>query len=440
MDTAPRDARPARLPSGSLTAIVDQAVNSGGSFLTTVIMARALHLHGFGTYSLLFAAILTLNGLVNTIGSEPVRTLGVAGSPRLRRQYAGAQLLAVTAVAVPTALLLALALLGFLHLGVDAAAAVGTALLSACLFETMRALGASRHEWRHILIADCAAQGVKLSALALLLASDAVSVPLAFWALALSTLSGALMLRALGIVGTRPTRAYFLQQMRAHLRYGKWLTLESVVFVLSTQLYLYLIALLVDVPSAGGFNAAQTLVNAVNLLWMGITAYAMSTGRGILIEQGALAWRTWLMRTGTSLLVAVALVLVLISLAAHPLLAALFSPRFAQYAYQVPLLALAALATAGNGLLSVAFRTLEMPQMGFRGKALSALVTAVIAYPLVSNLGTTGAAIGMIVTQICWASVYLWGLNRIQADWAGRVERLRMAHAGERQRFEAEVP
>jgi len=184
----------------------------------------------------------------------------------------------------------------------------------------------------------------------------------------------------------------------------------------------------VDVTSVGAYGAAQTLVNVVNLLWMGATSFSISTGRAILLQDGAQAWRRWLLKTGYSLLAVVILILTAISLAAEPLLGSLFSPPYARYAYVVPALAIAGVLTAGNSLLGATFRTLNLPQMGFHGKAVSAVITLLISVPLVRHWGAMGAAGGMIITQLCWLAVYLWGLHRIQADWVQRIDSLRLTY------------
>jgi Na+-driven multidrug efflux pump len=66
--------------------------------------------------------------------------------------------------------------------------------------------------------------------------------------------------------------------------------------------------------------------------------------------------------------------------------------------------------------------------MGFRGKAVSAVVTSLIGIPLIRELGITGAALGMIVTQVCWTAVYLWGLRSIRSSWAARIDGIRTAY------------
>ena len=418
----------AALNSGSALAVADQAINSLASFLTTVIMARALGAQDFGTYSLLFVTMLTLNGFVNTVVSEPIRTLGVNAASGSRARYVGAQLISALCVGVAIATLVAATLVIVLRLDAAVAMSVGAAVLTAGVLEAMRALAASRHEWKHVLVGDAITQAAKLGALFVLMEAGHASVGNGYWVLAAAAAAGALAFFTLGAKPAPPGRDFLFAQVRSHVRYGRWLSLESIVYLLSTQLYMYLIALLVDVKSAGAFAAAQTLINAVNVVWMGITSFSTSTARGILLQQGAEAWRRWLLAAGVWVVGLVALIVMAISLFAQQLMSLLFTAAYAQYAYVVPILAVASILTVINALLSVAFRTIEMPQMGFRGKALSAVVTMLVALPLIRDFGVAGAAFGMIVTQLCWTGVYLWGLRSIRGDWALRIDGIRQAY------------
>jgi O-antigen/teichoic acid export membrane protein len=408
--------------------VIDQSVNSLANFLTTALLARALSLADFGVYSLLFAAMLTLNGLVNTVVAEPVRTLGVSGTGHLQRRYAGAVLAIVLAVATLAAAAVALYVACGTGAGYRAALALAAAILVGGVFEVMRALAASRLQWSTVLLGDCTSQGTKLLLLAPLFFRGTLSVEAAFWAVAAGVCGGMAVLYLLGIRPEPPGRGYLLALLRTHFAFGKWLSLEGVVYLLSTQLYLYLIALFVAVSAAGAFNAVQTLVNAVNALWMGITTYSMSAARSVLLAEGPRAWQHWLRRTATWLATSVALLLLLISLNATQLLGMLFKPEYAPYAYLAPVLSCAAVLAVINSMLSVAFRSVNLPQMGFRGKAVSAVVTIVICVPLVRHFGVLGAAAGMVVTQLCWLLVYLWGLRVTSADLAGRIQGIRTDH------------
>ena len=71
-------------------ALIDQAVVSGGNFLTTLVLVRSLSQVDFGTYSLIFLALLSLNTLHSSLVIYPLtlavaQTHGIAGREALGR-------------------------------------------------------------------------------------------------------------------------------------------------------------------------------------------------------------------------------------------------------------------------------------------------------------------------------------------------------------------
>jgi hypothetical protein len=44
------------------------------------------------------------------------------------------------------------------------------------------------------------------------------------------------------------------------------------------------------------------------------------------------------------------------------------------------------------------------------------------------HFGVLGAAAGMVVTQLCWLLVYLWGLWVTSTDLPGRIQSIRSDH------------
>jgi O-antigen/teichoic acid export membrane protein len=153
--------------------------------------------------------------------------------------------------------------------------------------------------------------------------------------------------------------------------------------------------------------AVQVLMNAVNVPLLGIMNFAVSEARRRLVESGYNAWRAFLWRIGL-LLVGFAVAFgVGTTIFAKPLLALIYTPAYVTFASLMPIFAIQLVFAACNTVLSAAFRTAEKPQVGFAAKAAAAVVTLVIAYPLLNGWGVTGAAVGLVVTQVLWTIVYV---------------------------------
>jgi O-antigen/teichoic acid export membrane protein len=163
----------------------------------------------------------------------------------------------------------------------------------------------------------------------------------------------------------------------------------------------------VDTQSAGALNAAQNLLNVVNVLLLGVISFAIPTARRKLIEFGYAVWRRWLLQVGFILVSISASVAVTMATFAKPLLAFVYTPFYAEYAFLMPVLAVYYCLLAANMVLSAAFNTARLPHVGFVAKSISAVLTLVISYPLLQKWGVMGAAVGLSATQAFWTLIYL---------------------------------
>jgi O-antigen/teichoic acid export membrane protein len=347
--------------------------------------------------------------------------LGVTKDARANSTYATTQLILNIALTVPVVAVVfaVLRLLPSMH--DSTALGVCAAIILIGTQEVVRALNAAGHRWSNVLSSDFAYHGFKLALLAALMLAGSLRLDTVFWAVALAASAGTAVHTFAGAKGRARAPMGFTAVVSRNWNYGKWLLLESIVFIASYSIYLYLVALLVDVESAGAFNAAQTLVNSANVVWMGITGFSIPAARRALIERGLLGWRKYLLDVGVGLVALTAGIGVILSIFARPLLILIFSPQYAQYAHLVPILAFGMVLTVCNSLLGIAFRTLELPRTGFEAKLVSAAVTAITAYPAIKYWGVTGAALGLLLTQFSWLTVYIIKLMALRPVLAEHV-------------------
>ena len=114
-----------------------------------------------------------------------------------------------------------------------------------------------------------------------------------------------------------------------------------------------------------------------------------------------------MLQVGFVLTVSTAFIMLLVTLFAKPLLVHLYAPFYGDYAYLLPVLASSYVLTALNSVLNAAFLTALLPKAGFMAKAVSGIVTLLLAYPVISKWGVAGAAAGLLVTTATWSIVYL---------------------------------
>ena len=85
----------------SFWALVDQGALSLGGFLTNIILARTLSAAEYGLFSVIFGALLFLNGLHGAIIAYPLSVKGASGSHVALGRLAGLALLLSLVCALP---------------------------------------------------------------------------------------------------------------------------------------------------------------------------------------------------------------------------------------------------------------------------------------------------------------------------------------------------
>ena len=405
---------------GGSLSVLDQGVCSLSSFLTGIIVARALSPEAFGVYSLYFAGLLVLSGFQNALITGPARVLGVRPAKVDAGDYFKTQM---TLQIILSGILVSGASVGLFILHPGDAPTTGAFLLCLVLFqlqELARVINLTRMTLVSLLRLDLVTHGLRVGLLLVAMSLDVLSPSVALLIIAISCALG--MIVAGRNVFPKGPATPFRKTARSNWRYGRWLLLETIAYSASTQIYMFLTALWIDNAAVGGLSAVLVMMNAVNVIVLGVMNFSGPVARRRLLEYGYHAWRQWLFQNGALLVLGVGLFGIVVSVFAEPFLTLTYGPAYSTFAALVPIVALQLVLTAFNTVFSSAFRSAEMPQVGFVAKAGSALMTLVMAYPLLKGWGVTGAAVGLVVTQLLWMMTYLlyaaWGalaLRRVTA-------------------------
>jgi O-antigen/teichoic acid export membrane protein len=379
-------------------SIVDQVVCSASSFVTLVILSRALLPADLGTYILVFNAVLMLTGLQQGFVTGPYRALG---APRgFAVGFVAAQARIQAALLACETLLLA----AFLHwyLAVDGArlaASIGVLVLLQS-HEFVRTVLATRLAVPRLLALDVVTHTLRLLGLFAMQRMGLLSVTTALGWLAASSL----------VAWFQMDRQWFAavaiaEVWRANWRFGRWLLVESVAHLISTRSYLYVIGALLGREQVAALSASQNLANAVNVIVMGLTAAAVPIARLKLEREGYDAWKSWLTTVALLMLLASGGAFAAIAVFARPLVGWLYPSFYAPYAPLVIVLAFGMLLEALSANLTSAFWTAGRPELNVAGKVIAAAAAVVWAYPGVTAFGIFGAAAGLVLSPVIWLLV-----------------------------------
>lgn len=396
-----------RLARGSLLSIFNQGIVSLSNFLTSILIAQAITPNEFGSYSLLFAGIIFLSGFQNSLITGPLRVLGVRATNAIDGEYFRAQLYLQILLVV----ILTLVSVVFLYLVLNISNSKLIFSFAVCLFmyqlhELFRVINLTKFALSQLIVMDVLNHVLRIGFLIILKVHNILTPAIALSVIAISCCIGAATCfkKNFIVFGSLP---FLKDSLIANWNYGKWLLLETVAYTASTQIYLYMTALIVDKQTAGAFYAVQNILNMANVFLLGMMNYAIPVGRQKLIETGYKAWQKWLFQIGIVLAVMTLLVVLPISIIAKPILNYLYTPFYGQYAFLVPILSVSVMLRAVNTVLQAAFNTAGFPQVGFAAKLASGLFTILIFYPLLRLWGVAGAAVGVVFTQVIWTIVYL---------------------------------
>lgn len=384
-----------------IISITDQCFVSLSNFITGVITAKTLSPENFGTFTMLYTGLFVFSGFQNALITGPLRIFGIGSKNneeyfRVQNQL---QIILGTLISVLSAIVLA-------FIGLADKRIIIYYFICVFMFQLQelgRAIDLTRLRLTVLLKNDIITHTVRMLLFYVLLKFNILTINMTFIIIAASCCIGYIVRYDTNIFLTNSQAIKIISLQ--NLKYGKWLLLETIVYTLSTQAYIYITAILIDKKSAGALNAIQNILNPVNVIALGVMSYVIPIARIKLLEAGYDEWKKWMINTGGILLIFVVLILLLLSVFSQPLIRIIYSEYYTKYYLLIPVLSVCYFLIVLNGVLSSAFRTINMPQVGFYMKAISAVFTIIASYPLLKYLGIYGSAMGLLMTQLIWAIV-----------------------------------
>src|ERR1700690_3838111 len=382
-----------------IISVSDQCLVSLSNFVTSIIAAKSLSPENFGIFAMFYTGLFVLAGFQNALITGPLRIFGVSAE-NIEEYYRTQNQLQIVLGVLLSAILTIVLLL----LGIADKQTVLYFLICNFMFqlqELTRSINLTRLQLKMLFKNDLATHLTRMVMFFCFIKFNILSLNMTLFIIGASYCVGYLLRLNTNIfkINNMALKGISIQNMK----YGKWLLLETIVYTLSTQAYLYVTAILIDKESAGALSAVQNLLNPINVLSLGVLSYTIPVARKKLLEHGYDEWKQWMLTTGSCLMMCVIVILLLIILFAVPLIRIVYSEHYAKYYSLIPILSVCYLFTILNGVFSAAFRTINMPQVGFYMKAISAIFTIIASYPLLKYLNVYGSAVGLLMTQLIWA-------------------------------------
>jgi O-antigen/teichoic acid export membrane protein len=387
-------------------ALIDQAVVSGTSFVTTILIGRWCGAGELGVYSLGFSLLVSWGCMQQSLIALPYTIYRHRSQWGTQEEYAGSALvhngmlsvLAFVALAVGA---VALSLGG----GLAGLAAVTWALAGVMPFALLREFG-RRFAFAHLrmaqaLVLDVAVAAVQLPGLAWLASTGRLSGPTAFVAF-----GGACALTSgIWLYLERQNFAIRWDKVRKTMQQswalGRWLFASQLTVWLQAYFVHWLLACLLGAMATGVYAACMTVVLFSNPLLLGISNALAPRAAQAFAEGGGPRLRRVVLQTTLLLGAAMALFCAVVMLAGEDIMALLYhGQQYEGYGNTVTVLALAMLAAALGMPASNGLAAAERPDLSFKAGLLAISLSVILVPCLVIWWGVGGAAFGFLVGHV----------------------------------------
>jgi O-antigen/teichoic acid export membrane protein len=406
----------------SVLSVFDQAIVSGTSFATSIIIGRICGRSELGVYALALSVVLFARGIQEQLVIAPYMIYCGRRKGAAAASYAGSSLVHQLLILLATCI--CLAALGATGLGPQLVQPlVGLLLLVAPLLllrEFVRQMSFARLEISAAIATDALIAALQLGGLLLLSRWGMLDVRLALVVMAVSCGLATLV----WLVGWRRpvhvTLAAVKSDWRHNWTFSRW-ALASHLLACSTPLVMPWVVAFTDGEAATGIlSACSTLVGLSNMFMMGLANFLSPRAAHAFADGGLPELKSVLRKTG--LLFAVTLGAASLGgfVFGEWLATLVYGPSFSGTGAIVGVLATSLLCnsmsvTCGNGLWAM-----ERPNASFRADVISLVVTIVATALLIPPLGTIGAALALLAGTLCDAVVRYWALRSVMREMEAR--------------------
>jgi O-antigen/teichoic acid export membrane protein len=387
-------------------ALLDQGIFAGSNFVISILLARWLSAEQYGMYAVAFAVFLFLLNFEQALLLEPMLVFGSSVYRDCLRGYVKALLLLHLGMSLVMAFGLCVSAAVVSKLG-QANGLPGALVGVAFAAPTVLLLWLTKRTF-YLKLSPAPSAGASLlycaltmGGLALVYKHSHLSPLAAFLLMGLGSLGASIVLLAyLGLrLSSTQDAPSLLDTWRRHWRYGRWALGANAMMWIPINAFYPLLSRLSGMAQAGELKAlmnfAAPMLQACAALHTLILPYAAR----VLQEKGS-AGVSVLLRRMTLLCVSCAVPYwVVLLLFQGPAFRMLYSDRYTEVAYLLPVVALASVAGSAFFGPSIVLRSMESPGLIFAAVSVSSGISVAIGIPLIRALGVGGAVWSIALSE-----------------------------------------
>jgi O-antigen/teichoic acid export membrane protein len=401
-------------------ALMDQAVVSGASFATTVIINRWCGVKEFGVYSLGFTIVVLTLGVLQSLVTAPYTIYVHRLTDAERKGYAGGVLVHCGLLALLAAVALAVAAPVVSYCGGPASLARTLVILVGALpFFLLREFGrrfafADLH-MRGALAFDVLAAGLQVGLLLALIPTGRVSAATAYAvagaSYALVTASWLYSVRARFAAGWRHAR----DAWNRNWAFSRWVLAEQMALTLNSYMMHWLLWSLLGVAATGVFAACANILCLFNPIVLGLNNIIMPRIALAMSEGGPEAVRRVLGKATTAVAALTGAFAAVILLFGVRIMRLLYGAVYAGQEGMISLLALDMLISSLATAPSYGLWAQQGSRSLFLIRVMRIAIAVTITVALVGRHGPLAAAYGLLAGSSVSTVVTFWVYRRAMA-------------------------
>lgn len=395
-----------------MTVLADQAVVSGSSFLTNILIARALGITDFGAYSAIILIQLFLLTIQQAVSSGIYQVLlGRFGKPVQKYYTNGLFYLQFFFFLFLITAGIFVYLVFFMHhlqygkIFIPALTAVVLYLVQDFLRKVLITSGKERKT----LFIDITTNALQLALLLFFSFYGKLNLAGACW------ISGLTFIPSI-IAGIKwvspglPRWSSMKQTIQWHRNHSGWMFLSALLQWFAGNFFVVAAGWWLGLAALGALRLGQYIFGLLNVLLQAVENYALPKGTSMLHSESS--FKTFLLSILKKTFIAVLPMLLLLSIFAKQVLGFSGGAAYSDYAYVMYSLSLIYLLIVAGMPVRIALRVQLLNKHYFIGYALATLFSLVFAKWMIKNWELAGVLAGLFITQLIVISYWLFILNR----------------------------
>jgi O-antigen/teichoic acid export membrane protein len=393
--------------STSVFSILDQAIVSGSNFIVMFTLARFLSPNEYGAYVLSFTVLLFINGIQMALSTTPLNVRGASLNENDLRYYIQSLLIFNVLCGVLITIILIISLLIMKVFYVDRVIIRTFSGLSLSLFfiqiqEFFKRVLYFSLKVKEVFFIDAISNSILIFGIVMfynlkILNSLSIYLLIGF----VSLFSIALFFPKIYIYLRKPyTKLSIISKSISwNIQYGKWTLGSHLLYWIGNQTYLFTATIYLSVVATAKIAATQNLVNAVNVLVMGIQNIAMPIASRKLHKQGLFALKQYIKYLIFLIILSVGLYGFILTVFGDRLMELLYNNKYSNVSILMMLWSISFLIASINRMFMIFLNAVEKNRINFYIYLFNAILSLGFIIPITKTFEIFGMAVWTIISS-----------------------------------------